>query len=97
MAPIRNGQVGKALNRYESSLLTHCSDGENEAMDQGSKILGGKAVVTLTSKTIEVLIFPPHYPSLLPFKAFSHDKQNSSGFLLSECISLGNAITVSCD
>lgn len=68
MAPTRNGQVEKALNRYESSLLTHCSDGENEAMDQGSKILGGKAVATLTSKTIEALIFPPHCPVPSPIQ-----------------------------
>lgn len=61
--PGNNEQIGKALNRYESSPLTHCSGGENEAMDQGSKILGGKAVLTLTSKTTEAMIF-------LPFKGF---------------------------
>ena len=68
MASIRNGQIGKALTRYESSPLTHCSDGENEAMDQGSKVLGGKAVLTLTSKTIEAMIFLPHYPVSSPIQ-----------------------------
>lgn len=68
MASIRNGQVGKALNRYEPSPLTHYSDGENEAMDQGSKISGGKAVVTLTSKTIKAMIFLPLCPVPSPIQ-----------------------------
>lgn len=62
MVSARNGQVGKALDNYQSSPLTHCSGGENEAMDQGSKILGGKAVVILT------LIFLLHCPVSSPIQ-----------------------------
>lgn len=55
-------KLKRLLKRYEPSPLTHCSDGENEAMEQGSKILGGKAVVTLAAKTREAMIFLPHCP-----------------------------------